>query len=217
MSMFTKLAAAAALLFALIIGVPTAAHAETADHQCEEGETPNGNTDPQAPYCNPGTPGLPPCDSNSGTMTGTCGQPSDECSENGGATDANGGTNGGGGGAGGECAEQDTPRGEACDEQNGGAANGGTDDTTVCDEAEVMPNEAEQGGGPTGGPATVEGTSTEAAPASAEVSPAAAAAPSGTLPFTGGDVIGMTVIGAGAVALGSILVLRSKKSAKTAA
>lgn len=41
-------------------------------------------------------------------------------------------------------------------------------------------------------------------------------APSGELPFTGGDVIGLTIIGAGALGLGTVLVRRSK-AAKTAA
>jgi hypothetical protein len=35
-------------------------------------------------------------------------------------------------------------------------------------------------------------------------------APSGELAFTGGDVLGMTVIGAGALGVGTILVRRSK-------
>ena len=49
-------------------------------------------------------------------------------------------------------------------------------------------------------------------PAAAEL-PAEAAqnsAPSGELAFTGGDVLGMTIIGAGALGVGTILVRRSK-------
>jgi hypothetical protein len=57
------------------------------------------------------------------------------------------------------------------------------------------------------------------APAAAET-PAPAAvesAPSGSLPFTGGDVVGLTVIGAGALAIGTVLVRRSRKARLTAA
>ena len=58
---------------------------------------------------------------------------------------------------------------------------------------------------------------TVAEPAQVEVpeeapAPAAQQSPSGSLPFTGGDVVGMTVIGAGAIALGTVLVRRSKRS-----
>lgn len=42
-------------------------------------------------------------------------------------------------------------------------------------------------------------------------------APSGELPFTGGDVIGLTIIGAGALGLGTIMVRRSKAAKATAA
>jgi hypothetical protein len=53
----------------------------------------------------------------------------------------------------------------------------------------------------------------EQKPAAAEL-PAEAAqnssAPSGELAFTGGDVLGMTIIGAGALGAGTILVRRSK-------
>jgi hypothetical protein len=68
------------------------------------------------------------------------------------------------------------------------------------DSGEVLPSDQEQH--PTGGPATAEEPKTDAAPA---------AAPSGSLPFTGGDVVGMTVIGAGALGVGALLVRKSKK------
>jgi LPXTG-motif cell wall-anchored protein len=58
------------------------------------------------------------------------------------------------------------------------------------------------------------------APAQAEVpgpAPAAAQAPSGGLPLTGGDVVGMTVIGAGAIAVGTVLVRRSKRASTVVA
>ena len=54
------------------------------------------------------------------------------------------------------------------------------------------------------------------APAQAEV-PVAEEAPSGNLPLTGGDVLGMTVIGAGAIAVGTVLVRRSKRTDAAAA
>jgi len=41
-------------------------------------------------------------------------------------------------------------------------------------------------------------------------------APSGELAFTGGDVLGMTVIGAGALGVGTILVRRSKAAKQNA-
>lgn len=50
-------------------------------------------------------------------------------------------------------------------------------------------------------------------PAAAQAAPSASA---GELAFTGGDVVGMTIIGAGALGLGTILVRRSK-AAKQAA
>ena len=54
-------------------------------------------------------------------------------------------------------------------------------------------------------------------PAVAEL-PAEAAkpAPAGELAFTGGDVLGMTIIGAGALGVGTILVRRSKAAKQTA-
>lgn len=50
-------------------------------------------------------------------------------------------------------------------------------------------------------------------PAAAE---APRSAPAGELAFTGGDVVGMTVIGAGALGLGTILVRRSKAAKQSA-
>jgi len=40
--------------------------------------------------------------------------------------------------------------------------------------------------------------------------------PSGTLPVTGGDIAGMTIIGLGAVATGTVLVRRSRRRDGTA-
>jgi hypothetical protein len=50
------------------------------------------------------------------------------------------------------------------------------------------------------------------APSAAPAPSAAAAesAPSGTLPFTGGDVAGLTIAGVGAVALGTLLMRRNR-------
>lgn len=95
-----------------------------------------------------------------------------------------------------------------------------TCDTPYCspetpDNGNVLPAEASQGGG-AGADTGAPGSADTGAPASAEA-PAATTAPSGSLPFTGGDVVGMVIIGAGAVALGSVLVLRSKRSSKAAA
>jgi 5'-nucleotidase len=42
-------------------------------------------------------------------------------------------------------------------------------------------------------------------------------APSGSLPLTGGDVVGMAVIGAAAVGIGAVLVRRSRSAQRTAA
>ncbi|HYD11102.1 MAG TPA: LPXTG cell wall anchor domain-containing protein [Acidimicrobiales bacterium] len=91
---------------------------------------------------------------------------------------------------------------------------GGTDDEVNCDEAEVLPDSSEN---TPGGPAGVEVPA--GGPAQAEVSPAGAAAqqaPSGSLPLTGGDVVGMAIIGALAVGLGALLVRRSKKAGAAA-
>jgi LPXTG-motif cell wall-anchored protein len=49
--------------------------------------------------------------------------------------------------------------------------------------------------------------------ADAVTSQPAAAASGGTLPVTGGDAVGLAVIGAGAVAVGALLVRRSRRSA----
>jgi hypothetical protein len=75
---------------------------------------------------------------------------------------------------------------------------------------EVLPSDSEN--------PVEEGTSSPGGPAGAEVLPssdeapaAAESAPSGTLPFTGGDVVGMPAIGLGAVAVGTVLVRRSRK------
>jgi LPXTG-motif cell wall-anchored protein len=61
-----------------------------------------------------------------------------------------------------------------------------------------------------------------AKPAQAEIPeeaavPASQEAPSGSLPLTGGDVVGMSIIGAGAIAVGTVLVRRSKRSGAAAA
>ena len=45
--------------------------------------------------------------------------------------------------------------------------------------------------------------------------PASAPASSGTLPFTGGDVAGMVLLGVGALAIGTVMVRRSKAQADT--
>jgi hypothetical protein len=83
-------------------------------------------------------------------------------------------------------------------------------DTPRGEGGEVLPTDSEK--------PVDEGTSNPGGPAGAEVLPSTAAAPAaaetaptGTLPFTGGDVVGMTAIGLGAVAVGTVLVRRSRK------
>ncbi|MGD9797549.1 MAG: LPXTG cell wall anchor domain-containing protein [Acidimicrobiia bacterium] len=64
-------------------------------------------------------------------------------------------------------------------------------------------------------PATCEPTGqpqTEVKAGSQSTTRAEPAAASATLPVTGGDVVGMTVLGAGALAVGTILVRRSRKA-----
>jgi len=78
--------------------------------------------------------------------------------------------------------------------------------------AEVEPGDSEA---PTGGPIDVEVPT--GGPAQVETQPQPAAAPTGGLPLTGGDVLGMAGIGAGAVAIGTVLVRRSKRSSAAAA
>lgn len=59
----------------------------------------------------------------------------------------------------------------------------------------------------------------EAKPAvepAAAAQPVVAEAPKGELAFTGGDVLGMSVIGAGALGVGTILVRRSKAAKQSA-
>ena len=76
--------------------------------------------------------------------------------------------------------------------------------TVLPDNEEVEPTNEVVTPGPSGGPAQVE-------------VPAAQQAPSGGLPLTGSDVVGMTIIGAGAVAIGTVLVRRSKRAGAAAA
>jgi hypothetical protein len=56
----------------------------------------------------------------------------------------------------------------------------------------------------------------EERPASVDV-PRGDDGPSGELAFTGGDVVGLTVIGAGALGIGTLLVRRSKAAKQVAA
>lgn len=77
-----------------------------------------------------------------------------------------------------------------------------------------LPNEGEApGGGEAGAPGEAEtGGGGEVAAGGAETGAAGAAAPSGTLPVTGGDIAGLALIGAGAVAAGAVLVRRSRRA-----
>ncbi|HEX4906753.1 MAG TPA: hypothetical protein VFU93_14945 [Acidimicrobiales bacterium] len=104
--------------------------------------------------------------------------------------------------------DTDQPRGDSAGGPGGAPVSGGaagsggtTDDGTAGN------------GGTTGGGTAVLGAESEAptGAVSAESGGAAAAtAPSGALPITGGDVIGIAAFGAAAVGLGTILVKRSK-------
>ena len=57
---------------------------------------------------------------------------------------------------------------------------------------------------------------TDADAVGAEAGAAAATAPSGSLPITGGDVVGIAALGAVAVGLGTVLVKRSKAARQPA-
>lgn len=108
---------------------------------------------------------------------------------------------------------------------DGGTSTGAPGGAETGDDAEVLPADggnstaapggAETGGeGETGAPMPGQAGAQAGAPGQAEAAASAAqTAPSGTLPFTGGDVVGLTLIGAGALAVGTVLVLRSRKSA----
>jgi hypothetical protein len=65
-------------------------------------------------------------------------------------------------------------------------------------------------------PAEVLGEEASVAPAPAQapaqVEAAGATAPSGSLPFTGGDVAGLAIVGAGAVGAGAVMIRRSRKT-----
>lgn len=179
MKTFSKIAALALLLLALVPA--TAAQAQ----DCS-----------QDPYCNPDTPSNDSNDRNDDDDTDVEDSDFEECVEDGvGESDDTLGE---------EC---ETPRGELCDEQNGGAANGGTDDEDVCDDTDVLPSESENT--PTGG-GTDTGAGDAEGPAGAAAEADAATAPSGALPLTGGDIIGMAAIGAVALGLGTVLVRRSR-------
>ena len=80
------------------------------------------------------------------------------------------------------------------------------------DSGAVLPSEAEQTPPTTVAEVAPAESEQPAAPAVAET-PAPAAvesAPTGSLPFTGGDIAGITVIGIGAVGIGTLMVRRSR-------
>lgn len=83
----------------------------------------------------------------------------------------------------------------------------------------VDSGDVDSGGSDAGGGAEVDNgggaPASSGRPAAAE-SDAPASAPSGGLPITGSDVIGMAVVGAVAIALGAVLVRRSKVSKRQA-
>jgi LPXTG-motif cell wall-anchored protein len=73
----------------------------------------------------------------------------------------------------------------------------------VVDDGEVLAEEEVRDGGAVLGVEDVAGTSDEA--------------PSGALPLTGGDVVGLAAIGAAAVGIGALLVRRSRSATSVAA
>ena len=98
------------------------------------------------------------------------------------------------------------------------------DDDDDGDDGSVLPNDDEEPTGetPTGGPGGAEtdtpdagalpGSETAGAPGAA---PVEAAPVSGSLPITGGDVAGLTAMGAAAIGIGAVLVRRSRRAAAT--
>jgi hypothetical protein len=73
----------------------------------------------------------------------------------------------------------------------------------LCVNSECKPQTQQVGGEVEG---VAETTTTTAAPQRV----AATSAPSGTLPFTGGDVAGLVVVGGAAIAVGTVMVRRSR-------
>jgi hypothetical protein len=123
------------------------------------------------------------------------------------------------------CDEQCIPDGDNVDSDGAG----GTDDEVACDEdtprgdtddnddesdddGDVLGGDTEDnptGGETVGVPGGVEaGTATVGGGAGAGAG--AATAPSGSLPLTGGDVLGLTAMGAAALAVGGAMVRRSR-------
>jgi LPXTG-motif cell wall-anchored protein len=86
----------------------------------------------------------------------------------------------------------------------GGSESGGAGGAEVDDDGEVLGVGEERSGG---GPAGAEG----------EVLAGAASAPSGSLPLTGADVVQLVAIGVAAIGVGSVLVRRSRRTAKVTA
>ena len=118
----------------------------------------------------------------------------------------------------------DTPRGntsEQCipdDDSVDSDGPGGTDDEVLCDtnDSDVLPDESETGSETP----PDEGGETVVVPGGAEqprgTTASGPTAPSGSLPFTGGDVVGLTVVGAAALAVGALLVRRSRAMKQSA-
>ena len=84
-----------------------------------------------------------------------------------------------------------------------------TDDPAYCESVENDGAGADTEVSPSADEGVTGGGNAEAG-ANADAGAGAATAPSGTLPFTGGDVVGIAIIGAAAIGLGALLVRRSK-------
>lgn len=95
----------------------------------------------------------------------------------------------------------------------------GVDDEVACDEGAVLPTNEEttpSGGGEAVSPGGAE--EGEVGPTGNDAGAAAGVetAPSGSLPITGGDVVGLVVMGGAALAIGGALVARSRRMRGTA-
>lgn len=101
---------------------------------------------------------------------------------------------------------------DKCDEMPERVESGEDDNGNGIDDA----CEGETGGTVEPGDAEKPGEATTGGAGTAQPGPAAAEAPSGSLPVTGGDVVGLTLIGLFAVGTGAVLVRRSRRDGSAA-
>lgn len=114
--------------------------------------------------------------------------------------------------------DNDSPRGDNDNDSSGGDSSGGGG-SVLPDSNEDAPtagDETPPAGAPGG--AETDDVLSEGETVGAPAAAAAETAPvSGSLPITGGDVVGLSVIGAAAIGLGSVLVRRSRRAATVTA